>query len=555
MSGKAVSHAMRGHDLVDQALNILFTAVSYDMETDELPHVEKYSSAFKQVGDLRRGFLLDNTHNIADANTSEALHRILEKQNRKRLQLENNRTAALWFQYMEMVTILKCFIRAERTGNWHQYLKTLNGMLPYFAAAGHTHFTKSVCVHVENMLDLQTLNPDLYTKFENSLFIIRRSDREWAGLTPELVIEQALVRSLKTTGGLTRGRSSTRENVDSVKEVGLPIINDITGKAADTYTFRKKDKAVNMTSKAAVEIDRDTVSTAIWEIAKPEEVLQCIPSHSIYTIEGGWLLQQIPWQLGTTYDTICDSYVEYVIKHFGKAFIALMVTATDLPRKISLTYRGRRVVNAHKSLGVYDSILFIHAFLGCGTTSIIFGVEKHVGLLLALSDEQLQKASLEFCKPGASKEDVIASGVQALVRVYRGRIGEFLPSLRLRLFMKKVASSSTLVELERIPSKRATAKFHFLRVYLQMMEWLGVSGMKPEVWGWYRPGEIYVPVMTNQTSAPPKLLSIIRWNCTTGCETARCIHVASMDCHVCSLVVYAWRIVVPTMILWKFWKT
>jgi len=39
--------------------------------------------------------------------------------------------------------------------------------------------------------------------------VVRRSDRFWAGLSPDLVIEQVLMRSLKTTGGLTRGRGMT----------------------------------------------------------------------------------------------------------------------------------------------------------------------------------------------------------------------------------------------------------------------------------------------------------------------------------------------------------
>ncbi|CAH3177828.1 unnamed protein product [Porites lobata] len=38
-----------------------------------------------------------------------------------------------------------------------------------------------------------------------------RSDRLWAGLSTDLVIEQVLMRSLKTSGGLTRGRGFTEQ--------------------------------------------------------------------------------------------------------------------------------------------------------------------------------------------------------------------------------------------------------------------------------------------------------------------------------------------------------
>ena len=39
--------------------------------------------------------------------------------------------------------------------------------------------------------------------------MIRRSNRLWAGLSSDLIIEQVLVRSLKTSRGLTQGRGMT----------------------------------------------------------------------------------------------------------------------------------------------------------------------------------------------------------------------------------------------------------------------------------------------------------------------------------------------------------
>ncbi|PIK43835.1 hypothetical protein BSL78_19308 [Apostichopus japonicus] len=56
------------------------------------------------------------------------------------------------------------------------------------------------------MLELKETNPDVYNRFSSGLFVIRRGDRFWAGLPSDLVIEQALMRTIKTTGGLTRGR-------------------------------------------------------------------------------------------------------------------------------------------------------------------------------------------------------------------------------------------------------------------------------------------------------------------------------------------------------------
>ena len=57
--------------------------------------------------------------------------------------VKSSRTAMLWLQYMEMVDILRKYIRAERTGNWELHLQALSEMLPYMAASGHNNYTKS----------------------------------------------------------------------------------------------------------------------------------------------------------------------------------------------------------------------------------------------------------------------------------------------------------------------------------------------------------------------------------------------------------------------------
>ncbi len=41
------------------------------------------------------------------------------------------------------------------------------------------------------------------------MHVVRRSDQYWAGLSTDLIIEQVLMRSVKTTGGLTHDRGMT----------------------------------------------------------------------------------------------------------------------------------------------------------------------------------------------------------------------------------------------------------------------------------------------------------------------------------------------------------
>jgi len=123
----------------------------------------------------------------------------------------SSRTSALWVQYMSMIDILCKFIRAECTGNWELHLQSIQAMLPYMAASGHNSYTKSGTLYLQQMSNLPTQHANVYQHFRDGFHVIQRSNRLWAGLSSDLVIEQVLMRSLKTSGSLTRGRGMTEK--------------------------------------------------------------------------------------------------------------------------------------------------------------------------------------------------------------------------------------------------------------------------------------------------------------------------------------------------------
>ena len=61
------------------------------------------------------------------------------------------------------------------------------------------------------MTNLPNDHPVVHQHFVEGLQVARRSDRAWAGLSTDLMIEQVLMRSMKTSGGLTRGRGMTEQ--------------------------------------------------------------------------------------------------------------------------------------------------------------------------------------------------------------------------------------------------------------------------------------------------------------------------------------------------------
>ena len=56
------------------------------------------------------------------------------------------------------------------------------------------------------MDELQNIHPHIYKNFQNGLSCARRSDRFWAGLYTFRMIEQVLMRSVKTSDELIGGK-------------------------------------------------------------------------------------------------------------------------------------------------------------------------------------------------------------------------------------------------------------------------------------------------------------------------------------------------------------
>ena len=208
MSGHAVSRAMRAHSIVDLSLNLIFLSIVYDFSIDNTLSSAIYPEDIEVTRDTLERTLVDVIV-IEDLALCEEINKLTAAVEHRKELMQANRTAKLWLQYIKMISILRRFITAERTGNFPLLLKTLAEMLPFFAAAGHSLYAKSVHLHLQNMIALEKQNQFVYSKFMEGLFVVRRSNRYGGGLAPDLVIEQSLMRSLKSTGGLTRGRGMT----------------------------------------------------------------------------------------------------------------------------------------------------------------------------------------------------------------------------------------------------------------------------------------------------------------------------------------------------------
>ncbi|CAC5362548.1 unnamed protein product [Mytilus coruscus] len=170
---------------------------TYDTSKVQI-HDTCYTEEVSHATDLLQLFLKGDV-TLTDINQSNAMKIIRDKIEQFRQSRSKHRTANLWFQYPPR------FYKG-RENNWHFHLESLKAMLPYFTASGHNLYVKSAWIYLNQMECLKEQNAEVAALFEGGYHVIRRTDQYWAGFSSDLAIEQALMRSIKTTGGLTRGR-------------------------------------------------------------------------------------------------------------------------------------------------------------------------------------------------------------------------------------------------------------------------------------------------------------------------------------------------------------
>ena len=152
LTGKAIARAVRAHLLVDAALNGLLLAnalgvplslqSSSEDEEADVAIFEETAAIVDTNRDLDEAYaiygnLMEETISVYEVCSTDVIQRITNILKEKIDSLKSSRTAALWLQYMNMVDILRQYIRAERTGNWALHLECISKMLRYLAASGH----------------------------------------------------------------------------------------------------------------------------------------------------------------------------------------------------------------------------------------------------------------------------------------------------------------------------------------------------------------------------------------------------------------------------------
>ena len=112
---------------------------------------------------------------------------------------------------------------------------------------------------------------------------------------------------------------------------------------------------------------------------------------------------------------------------------------------------------------ICQHILFLHAGIGCDTTSRLHGIGNGASFKKFQASNSVRQQAKVLHTHSASKHDVTCAGEKALVVLYDVNSTDSLDSLRHQRFCEKVSSSMYHVYPQALPPTSGAAMCHSLR--------------------------------------------------------------------------------------------
>ena len=163
MNGHAYNKAIRAHKLTLEALWRILSPMFQEWALKNGKELDK--NITEGVEDVvnkvsqKDESVVDSFSRLVEAST-ELLDLLREFD-----EAETAATLRYWRQYMEMVSIVLGFIRAEQEGNLTLHLELFVKMLPWFAVYDHCNYSRWGPVYLADMRALPTTAPEVHREF------------------------------------------------------------------------------------------------------------------------------------------------------------------------------------------------------------------------------------------------------------------------------------------------------------------------------------------------------------------------------------------------------
>lgn len=176
MNGKAYKRAMRAHKITLQSLWQLL--MPFLLEFCQ----KAYPDLFQEISELASSS--ENAGALIASLKSARVQKMLDEFVAQKS--EENVNFKFWWSYMEMLSILLMFTRAQREGNWDLYLHSFRCMLPYFFRYDHQNYAKWGSVYIAEM---EQLPQEVLEEFKKGNFVVKWKASKFNQVSPDQSLE------------------------------------------------------------------------------------------------------------------------------------------------------------------------------------------------------------------------------------------------------------------------------------------------------------------------------------------------------------------------------
>lgn len=109
---------------------------------------------------------------------------------------------SFWNSYLNLVSLLRCFLRATRQGDWQMHLQCVRELLPWMFAYDRTNYCRYLSAYLCEMILLPKTHPEAYSQMEAGEFCVQRGSNAFAQVPVDQALEQTINRDTKVSGGI-----------------------------------------------------------------------------------------------------------------------------------------------------------------------------------------------------------------------------------------------------------------------------------------------------------------------------------------------------------------
>ena len=142
----------------------------------------------------------------------------------------HNRTHAYpqfqyWATVLEIEVLILSYVRSLRQASFTMYLDALTELAAWFHALDRTNYARWIPVHLKDMAELSTKQPDVAAKFRAGSFIVQKTHRVFSSIPIDQAHEQnnALIKGDGGAVGLTDNPSALRRWMIAGPEIAAAI--------------------------------------------------------------------------------------------------------------------------------------------------------------------------------------------------------------------------------------------------------------------------------------------------------------------------------------------